>query len=201
MPEASETAAGRRPWKQLASDGSERLLAHKGVAGSQFLLFVHITAVNSQTCTYTRDTFGNTSFPGVWIEHTDVLNSPAHLSCNPETIPSDNRLHAFPGQRLNTYFAFWRSSQSATSPLPIAVVIIFYSQACAFSTALLPLVDEVAQHYSKQSIKLLRVDTAHLAYSDMIKMGITTTPVIRLHTQVDRQSMYAAQTHNIKLRK
>ena len=89
--------------------------------------------------------------------------------------------------RLNTYFAFWRSSQSATSPLPVAVVITFYSQACAFSKALLPLIEEVAQHYSKQSIKFLRVDIAQLAYSDMIKMGITTTPVIRLHTQVSKQ--------------
>ena len=92
-------------------------------------------------------------------------------------------------RRLNTYFAFWRSSQSAASPLPIAVAITFHSQACAFSQALLPLVEEVAQHYSKQSVRFLSVDTAELAYSDMIKMGITITPVIRLHTQVDNQDM------------
>lgn len=49
--------------------------------------------------------------------------------------------------------------------------------------------EEVAQHYSKQSIKFLRVDTGELAYSNMIKMGITTTPVVRLHTQVSKQSI------------
>lgn len=103
MPEACERAAGRRPRKQLPSDGSELLLAgswapqrHCWIAA---LIFVQITAVDSQTCTYTRDILGNTIFPRVWIEHSDVLASPAPLSCNPETIPSDNRLHAFPGQR------------------------------------------------------------------------------------------------------
>ena len=96
---------------------------------------------------------------------------------------------SIPLHRLNTYFAFWRSSQSAASPLPIAVVITFHSKACPFSQALLPLVEEVAQHYSKQSIRFLSVDTAQLAYSDMIKMGITITPVVRLHTQVDQQDM------------
>ena len=47
--------------------------------------------------------------------------------------------------------------------------------------------DEIAQHYSRQSVRFVRVDTAQLAYSDMIKMGVTTTPVIRLHTQVSVQ--------------
>lgn len=44
--------------------------------------------------------------------------------------------------------------------------------------------DEVAQQYAWQSIRFIKVDTAQLAYSDLIKMGITSVPVIRLHTQV-----------------
>ncbi len=44
--------------------------------------------------------------------------------------------------------------------------------------------DEVAQQYAQQSIRFIKVDTAQLAYSDLIKMGITSVPVIRLHTQV-----------------
>lgn len=46
--------------------------------------------------------------------------------------------------------------------------------------------DEVAQQYARQSIRFIRVDTAQLAYSDLIKMGITSVPVIRLHTQEKR---------------
>lgn len=50
--------------------------------------------------------------------------------------------------------------------------------------------DEVAQQYSRQSIKFISVDTAHLAYADLIKMGITSVPVIRLHTQVRTYRTY-----------
>ena len=46
--------------------------------------------------------------------------------------------------------------------------------------------DEVAQQYARQSIRFIKVDTAQLAYSDLIKMGITSVPVIRLHTQVNK---------------
>lgn len=46
--------------------------------------------------------------------------------------------------------------------------------------------DEMAQQYARQSIRFIKVDTAQLAYSDLIKMGITSVPVIRLHTQVKR---------------
>lgn len=46
--------------------------------------------------------------------------------------------------------------------------------------------DEVAQQYAQQSVRFIKVDTAQLAYSDLIKMGITSVPVIRLHTQVHK---------------
>ncbi|DBB00979.1 TPA: hypothetical protein ACH3X1_000886 [Trebouxia sp. C0004] len=108
------------------------------------------------------------------------------FTCRPVTFPSGNRQQTHSGQRLNTYFTYWRSSQTITSPLPIALVITFHSQTCLFSKALLPLMDEVAQQYAQQSIRFIQVDTAQLAYSDMIKMGITSVPVIRLHTQVKR---------------
>ena len=49
--------------------------------------------------------------------------------------------------------------------------------------------DEVAQQYARQSIRFIKVDTAQLAYSDLIKMGITSVPVIRLHTQVNNQAL------------
>ncbi|DBB00602.1 hypothetical protein WJX82_004931 [Trebouxia sp. C0006] len=110
----------------------------------------------------------------------------AALTCRPVTFPSGNRQLTHSGQRLNTYFTYWRSSQTITSPLPIALVITFHSQTCLFSKALLPLMDEVAQQYARQSIRFIKVDTAQLAYSDLIKMGITSVPVIRLHTQVKR---------------
>ena len=47
--------------------------------------------------------------------------------------------------------------------------------------------DEVAQRYAKQSIKFIKVDIAQLAYSDMIKMGVTAVPVVRLHSQATQQ--------------
>jgi len=49
--------------------------------------------------------------------------------------------------------------------------------------------DEVAQQYARQSIRFIKVDTAQLAYSDLIKMGITSVPVIRLHTQVYKHKL------------
>lgn len=53
--------------------------------------------------------------------------------------------------------------------------------------------DEVAQQYSRQSVRFISVDIAQLAYSDLIKMGITSTPVIRLHTQVPRLQLLLDQ--------
>ena len=52
--------------------------------------------------------------------------------------------------------------------------------------------DDVAHHFAKQSIKFIKVDTAQLAYSDMIKMGVTSVPVIRLHTQVRQSALNAS---------
>ncbi len=49
--------------------------------------------------------------------------------------------------------------------------------------------DEVAQQYAQQSILFIKVDTAQLAYSDLIKMGITSVPVVRLHTQVYKHKL------------
>lgn len=46
------------------------------------------------------------------------------------------------------------------------------------------LVAEVAQQYAKQSIKFFSIDTAQLSYSELIKMGLTSVPVVRVHSQV-----------------
>lgn len=137
---------------------------------------VHASSAAAQTCLSRSD------LDLWWSEK----HNPAVFTCSPVESPSGNRQQPFSGQRLNTYFAYWRSNQSIKTPLPIALVITFHSQSCLFSKALLPLMDEVAQQYSRQSIKFISVDTAHLAYADLIKMGITSVPVIRLHTQVKR---------------
>ena len=86
--------------------------------------------------------------------------------------------------RLATVFAFWRSNQRVQSPLPVALVISVYSASCPFSKAVTELVDEVGLQYAKQSIKFMKVDRAQLSYSELIKMGVTSVPVIRVHSQV-----------------
>ena len=71
--------------------------------------------------------------------------------------------------RLNSHFAWWRRNQSKSSTLPMALLILFYAQGCAFSQALTPLVDEIAQHYSAHSIHFFATDIAELSYADLIR--------------------------------
>ena len=39
-------------------------------------------------------------------------------------------------------------------------------------------------HYSDESIQFIKADIAELSYADLIRMGVSSTPVVRLHTQV-----------------
>lgn len=119
-----------------------------------------------------------------------VLLPPEWKVCLPTAFPSNNNHLSLSGQRLNTHFAWWRKNQSKASSLQLAYVITFFGKQCPFSQALLPMMAEVAMHYSDESIQFVKADIAESSYADLTRMGVSSTPVVRLHTQ-DKRLTYS----------